>query len=724
MVVLASLTRAPILPRRHCAAVAAVRSVQRSPLPARKTWLGHGSLPAVRCPPKSLPALWSAGAHQKVFNNEDNVATALSKVARSAAAGQTTDEDVETLRLLNTAVRLSASEMGLHEMYVSLLALGRLAEHNMDVDPAAVKAVSGAASRLASEMKPDHLTCTLLALGRLAEGNMTVDPSAVNGVSGALRRLASEMSPKQMAETLRAVGKLTGHNVYAVKALSDAAMSVVSEMNPDRVALSMWVLANLTDHNVDVDPAAVRALSDAARSKASEMWPNRVAYTLLAFGILAKNGMDVDPAAVKAVSDAARRGLSELNPNLVGLTMLAFGMMAENNIDVDVAAVKDVSETASRVVCEMKPWSVSSTFLALRKLAKHKIDVYPAAEKANTTEEAASGRLLLIAVSSYSAATFLSKVGFLQPSGCSSQRQQLHQEDTAAAASAAEASLEKWREACDRHVSLKQVLPMGMGDRSTAVQLLAWRGDALLGLVMRNALVARYDTGSGGEHNVGLYTKAYSALVSNKNLSEHASRLVPCLSESIITTLSADGGEGGGGASKPLAGTRRCAGTLVEACIALVHDAGEHSAVVALGDYLVEHAVVAASRVAKANAKQRLLTMGGQVKSNKVKVNVCRNGDENVNENEMLETLPSPPPPPATKFQAIATRVCRCFCRAFDKKITLPWTCSPPPAHHAHSCRHAQNRAATHTLPGHRDTPNFAATATRHRSERTPHAPV
>lgn len=64
----------------------------------------------------------------------NDVANALSKVAKRAAKlRQTTTEDVEPLRSLNTAAMISASDMKLHEACTALLALGELGECNNDV---------------------------------------------------------------------------------------------------------------------------------------------------------------------------------------------------------------------------------------------------------------------------------------------------------------------------------------------------------------------------------------------------------------------------------------------------------------------------------------------------------------------------------------------------------------------------------------------------------------
>ena len=58
--------------------------------------------------------------------------------------------------------------------------------------------------------------------------------------------------------------------------------------------------------------------------------------------------------------------------------------------------------------------------------------------------------------------------------------------------------------------------------------------------------------------------------------------------------------------SSPLEVARHAGGTLVEACIAVVYDAGDHAAVDALGEYLIERAIDDAVVVAaKANKKKK-----------------------------------------------------------------------------------------------------------------------
>jgi dsRNA-specific ribonuclease len=166
-------------------------------------------------------------------------------------------------------------------------------------------------------------------------------------------------------------------------------------------------------------------------------------------------------------------------------------------------------------------------------------------------------------------------------------------------------SLAKWRKACSEHVPLQEVLPIGSGGVRSArhIQMLAWRGDALLSYAVRTALIERFPAYATGKLGI-----ADTAAVSNRNLAKQASRLVPGLNDESIIKYGGGGGvtqtnrrHGGKPrisllAQKRAQGAAWHKGTLVEACIAVVYDAGELSAVAALGDYLALQSGLALSR--------------------------------------------------------------------------------------------------------------------------------
>ena len=131
----------------------------------------------------------------------------------------------------------------------------------------------------------------------------------------------------------------------------------------------------------------------------------------------------------------------------------------------------------------------------------------------------------------------------------------------------------------------------------------AWHGDKILALAIAEELKVR------GHLEPEDLTNLYSAAASNENMSNHLEAILPSSHLELIPR------------ENLVIQTHNC-GTMLEACVSHVNDAGDKAAVAELARYLLDSSIQRidgpSSPVAVSNPKGKLLELGGSVDSIKV----------------------------------------------------------------------------------------------------------
>jgi len=155
--------------------------------------------------------------------------------------------------------------------------------------------------------------------------------------------------------------------------------------------------------------------------------------------------------------------------------------------------------------------------------------------------------------------------------------------------------LDLWSAAVGR-LAAEQVLPLGFGGVAAA-NTAAWHGDKTLGAAIARELRSR------GLTEVDQLTRAYSVVASNANLAGNMDALLP---NSLIALIPME---------RRLLQVHDC-GTVVEACVGSVADAGNTAAIDELARYLVAGVdSVSAITEVPTHPKGMLLELGGSVTS-------------------------------------------------------------------------------------------------------------
>ena len=153
--------------------------------------------------------------------------------------------------------------------------------------------------------------------------------------------------------------------------------------------------------------------------------------------------------------------------------------------------------------------------------------------------------------------------------------------------------LTEWHRAV-ASVSREKLLPLGLGAATNAANVNAFYGDKLLG-----AAVAR-ELRHVEPNEEGYMTIVFEEATSNKNLAEKLRQILPTQSDGIADIISQHH-------------QQHDAGTMVEAAVTAVHDAGGGDAAIRnLARWLVSQAI---SIAATHNSKGRLLGLGGKLEA-------------------------------------------------------------------------------------------------------------
>ncbi len=157
--------------------------------------------------------------------------------------------------------------------------------------------------------------------------------------------------------------------------------------------------------------------------------------------------------------------------------------------------------------------------------------------------------------------------------------------------------LTRWHAALEQNAPAELCVPPGFGGQPE-VRALAWHGDKILG-----AAVAAQLAGGTSEH--GDLSLVYSAASSNEHMARHLDELLP---PSLLGLVPAEQRDNS---------VHDC-GTMVEACVKCVADAGDTAAIDQLAGFLVRHALDDAGEqggTVPVPPKNRLLELGGTVSS-------------------------------------------------------------------------------------------------------------
>lgn len=159
----------------------------------------------------------------------------------------------------------------------------------------------------------------------------------------------------------------------------------------------------------------------------------------------------------------------------------------------------------------------------------------------------------------------------------------------------ANVELDLWSAAVGR-LEAEQVLPLGFGGVAAA-NTAAWHGDKILGAAIAGELR------SHGLTEVDQLSRAYAVVSSNANLAANVDALLP---NSLLAQIPME---------RRLLQEHDC-GTIVEACVDLVANAGNAAAIDELARYLVA-SVGTASAIAEVptNPKSMLIELGGSLSS-------------------------------------------------------------------------------------------------------------